>query len=41
MFFKIGAFKNLAIFTRKHMCWNLFFIKNKAFRPTTLIKRGG
>ena len=27
MFFKIGALKNFAIFTGKHLCWTLFLIK--------------
>ena len=27
MFFKIGALKNFANFTGKHLCWNLFLIK--------------
>ena len=27
MFYKISALKNLAIFTRKHLCWRLFLIK--------------
>ena len=27
MFFKIGVLKNFAIFTGKHLCWNLFLIK--------------
>ena len=27
MFFKIGAFKNFAIFRRKQLCWGLFLIK--------------
>ena len=26
MFFKIGVFKNFAIFTGKHLCWSLFLI---------------
>ena len=26
MFFKIGVLKNFAIFTGKHLCWNLFLI---------------
>ena len=37
MFFKIGIFKNFAIFTGKHLCWSLFLIK--AFRPVILLKR--
>ena len=31
MFFKIGALKNFAIFTGKHLCWSLFLIKLQAF----------
>ena len=31
MFFKIGALKNLAIFTRKCLCWSLFLIKLQAY----------
>ena len=27
MFFKIDLLKNFTIYTRKHLCWNLFFIK--------------
>ena len=27
MFFKIGVLQNLAIFTEKHLCWNLLLIK--------------
>ena len=27
MFFKIGVFKNSAIFTKKHLCWSLSLIK--------------
>ena len=27
MFYKIDALKNLAIFTKKHLCWR-FFLKN-------------
>ena len=27
MFFKIGSIKNFAIFTGKHLCWELFLIK--------------
>ena len=36
MFFKIGALKNFANFTEKHLCWSLFLIKLQAWR--TLIK---
>ena len=34
MFFKISVLKNFAIFTRKHLCWSLFLIKLRAFRPS-------
>ena len=27
MFFKIDVLKNFSIFTGKHLCWSLFFIK--------------
>ena len=27
MFFKIGALKNFANFTEKHLCWGLFITK--------------
>ena len=29
MFFKIGVFKNLAIFTRKHLCWSFFKLSRR------------
>ena len=32
MFFKIGVLKNYAIFTGKHLCWNLFLINLQALR---------
>ena len=32
MFFKIGALKNFAVFTGKHLCWSLFLMKLQAFR---------
>ena len=38
MFFKIGAVKNLAMFTGKHLCWNLFLIKLQDLRHETLLK---
>ena len=38
MFFKIGALKNLTIFSGKHLSWNLFLIKFQALRPATLLK---
>ena len=39
MFFKIGSYKNLAIFTGKYLGWGLFLIKLQAFRPATFLKR--
>ena len=39
MFFKIGALKNFAHFTRKQLCWSILFIKLLAWRPATLLKR--
>ena len=40
MFFKIGALKNFAVFTGKHLCWNLFLMKLQAFRcfPVNIAK---
>ena len=35
MYFKIGALRNFAIFTGKHLCWSLFLIKLQASRPAT------
>ena len=32
MFFKIGALKNFAYFTGRHLCWSLFLIKLQAFQ---------
>ena len=32
MFFKIDVLKNFAMFTRKHVWWNLFIIKLLVFR---------
>ena len=39
IFFKIGALKIFAIFIGEHLCWSLFLIKLKAFRPATLSRR--
>ena len=39
MFFKIGVFKNFAIFTEKHLCRSLFSNKVVSFRPENLLKR--
>ena len=38
-FFKKVVHKNFAIFTGKHLCWSLFFIKLQAFRLVTSLKR--
>ena len=37
MFFNTGALKNFAIFTGKHLCWNLFLLKLQAWRPPTQV----
>ena len=39
-FFKISFFKNFAIFTEKHMGWNLFLKKLLVWRAATWLKRG-
>ena len=39
IFFKIDVLKNLAIFTRKHLCWSLFLIKLLAWRSAFLLKK--
>ena len=36
---KKAVLKNVAIFTGKHLCWSLFLIKLRAFRPATILKR--
>ena len=38
MSFKIGSFKNFAIFTGKHLCRGLFLIKLQAFKPENFLK---
>ena len=38
-FCKTGVHKNLVMFTGKHLCWALFFIKLQAWRIATLLKR--
>ena len=35
IFFKVSVLKNFAIFTEKHLCWNLFLIKLQIWRPVT------
>ena len=45
LFSKIVVLKNVAVFTRKSMCWSLILIKlslfliKSLFRPTVLLKR--
>ena len=39
VFFKIGAPKNFAIFTGKHLYWSLFLTKLQASRSATLLKK--
>ena len=36
---KIGALRDFASFTEKHLCWSLHLIKLQSFRPATLRKR--
>ena len=38
VFFKKIVLKNFAKFTRKHFCQSLFFNKDAALRPVTLLK---
>ena len=38
-FCKKGILKNSTKFTRKHLCWSLFFNKVSDLRPTTLLKK--
>ena len=38
-FVKVGVLKNVANFTGKHLCWNIFLIKLQALSPATLLKR--
>ena len=39
MFFKIGVFKNVSIFSKKHLCSSLFLIKLQAGRSAFLLKK--
>ena len=39
VFCKKGVYKNLAKFTGKHLCQNLFFNKSDGVRPATLLKK--
>ena len=38
MFYKVSILKNLAKFTRKHLCWRHFLIKMWAQRPATSLE---
>ena len=38
MFFKIGVFKNFAIFIGKYLCWSTFLIKLKAYNVQICLK---
>ena len=37
---KMGAIRNFAKFTEKHLCQSLFFNIVAGLRPTTLTKKG-
>ena len=39
VFHKKAALKNFAIFTGKHLCWNLFFNKNADLQACSFIKK--
>ena len=39
MFYKTAILKNFLIFTGKHLCWGLLFIKVATFRSLTVLKR--
>ena len=39
MLYKIGILKHFVKFTRKQLCWSLFFNKATDSRPETLLKR--
>ena len=39
MFHKKAVLKNFAIFTGKHLCWNLFFNKNAGLQGPSFIKK--
>ena len=39
MFYKTAILKNFVIFTGKHLCWGLLFIKVATFRSLTVLKR--
>ena len=39
MYFRIGALKDFAMFTEKHLCWSLYLITVQAWMPVTLLRR--
>ena len=39
MFYKKAAFKNLATFTGKHLCWGVFFNENANLQSCDFIKK--
>ena len=41
MFFKLTVLKDFAIFTGKHLCWNLFLIKLQAWTSSLQNTSGG
>ena len=40
MFYKTAFLKNFVIFTGKHWCWGLFFIKVVGVQASNCIKKG-
>ena len=40
MFYKKATLKNFAIFTEKHLCWNLLFNKNIGLQVCNFITKG-
>ena len=39
MFYKKAALKTFGLIAGKQLCWSLFLIVLRAFRPATLLKR--
>ena len=40
LFYKTAILRNFVIFTAKHLCWGLFFIKVAGFQASNCIKKG-
>ena len=40
VFHKKAVLKKFAVFTGKHLCWNLFFNKNASLQGPNFIKKG-